>query len=244
MERETRGEPAERIQPGQPGIQGRCGGKQWRWQGRARLVAAGALAVAGLAGAAGPAAATTKGLNQIVTPDIQPTGLFSVSAQWEDAALGNPVQAQFELGITRRFEAAVFQGFSPGAQVLNVEYALRDKLPYLLSIGSANMTTRGTSAQPFLEAGYYKGAHRLIAGVIRANRETQAILGWGYQARPRLALQLDYQSGTGNSSTAGFTYNITPMLSLNPAVYLTNDSPHRLHGYAVLTWNVQLWKGA
>ena len=203
-----------------------------------RLIVAGILSVC----AAQAGRATTKGLNQIVTPDIQPAGLLSVSYQQQDPVIGNPSQAQFELGINRWAEVAVFQGFDPGVQVLNAEFGLVQKAPYLLSTGFSGWNTRGAAMQPFIEAGYYKGLHKLMAGLARSGDQTETILGWGYQMNARLLTQLDYQSGAGNSATAGFTYSITPALSLNPALYLSNNSPHTVHPYAVLTWNIQLFK--
>jgi hypothetical protein len=51
-----------------------------------------------------------------------------------------------------------------------------------------------------------------------------------------------FQSGSGNSSTIGFTCNITRDLQMNPALYVTNDSPHRVLGYVVFTYTFHLWK--
>ena len=192
--------------------------------------------------AAPPALATTKGLNQIVTPDIQPVGQLSLSYQQQDQYIGNPAQFQEELGITRNFEIATFQGLAPGQQVLNAELALVQHLPYLLSTGFGNWNTRGSAPQPFIEAGYYLSRNKWMAGMARVGNQTETILGWGYQAHPRALVQIDYQSGPGNSATAGFTYSITPALQVNPAIYYANDAPHHLHPYVVLTWNLQLFK--
>ena len=57
----------------------------------------------------------------------------------------------------------------------------------------------------------------------------------------RVLLQLDYQSGPANSVTAGFTYNISPQLQFNPAVYVSNDTGHKVWGYAVLTGNIDVF---
>ncbi|MDQ6939141.1 MAG: hypothetical protein M3119_03185, partial [Verrucomicrobiota bacterium] len=59
------------------------------------------------------AAATTKGLSQIVTPDLQPEGDLSLSAQGQAARIANPYELQAELGLTSFAEVAVFQGFKP-----------------------------------------------------------------------------------------------------------------------------------
>ena len=214
-------------------------------------------AALGLLGLAAPALATTKGLNQIVTPDVQPFGILSVSFQQQDPNIANRYEVQAELGLTRRFEVAVFQGASPPEQVANAEYALLQNSPnqpYLLSVGFFNWTTQGSAPQPYLEGGYYKGntqfmlgAGRVItqqpdvAGLVQNRHQTQAILGLGYRITPRALLQLDYQSGTANSATAGFTYNISPQLQFNPSVYVSNAQGHKVWGYAVLTWNINVF---
>jgi hypothetical protein len=57
--------------------------------------------------------ATTKGLSQIVTPDLEPQGDFSLSFQIQDKRIANPYQLQGELGLTDWSEVAVFRGFQP-----------------------------------------------------------------------------------------------------------------------------------
>lgn len=201
-----------------------------------------------------PALATTKGLNQIVTPDVQPFGSLSLSLQQQDPSIANRYEVQAELGLTRRFEVAIFQGASPPEQVANAEYSVIQKGPYLLSTGFFNWTTRGSAPQPYLEGGYYKGnvqamlgvarvvAQRQdVAGLVQNRHQYQSILGLGYRVHPRLLLQLDYQAGSANSATAGFTYNLSPQLQLNPAVYVSNAPSHHVFGYAVLTWNINLF---
>lgn len=183
--------------------------------------------------------ATTKGLNQIVTPDIQPTGILSLSYQWQDEEIGNSLQFQTEYGVTPRFEVAFFEGMRPGQQTVATEYGILAKGPYLLSCGFTGWTSNGDKPQPFVEGGYYVGPHKFIGGLIRNGSKSQAVLGYAYQASPTLLLQTDYQSGDGNSATVGFTVSITPTLSLNPAVYFQNGESKAL-GYAVLTWNIKV----
>src|SRR5579862_9591466 len=103
------------------------------------------------------AGATTKGLNQIVTPDIQPFGQLSISYQMQQANIGNPYQIQYEYGITPRFEAAVFQGLDPGIQYLATEYGIIQNPNWLLSTGFLGWSSRGDAPQPFLEGGWNKG---------------------------------------------------------------------------------------
>jgi hypothetical protein len=197
------------------------------------------------------ALATTKGLNQIVTPDVQPFGILSLSVQQQDPNIANRYEVQAELGLTNRLEVAIFQGYSPPEQVVNAEYSLFQKNPYLLSVGFFNWTTQGSAPQPYLEGGYYKGNVQAmigvarvisqqadVAGLVQNQHQYQAILGLGYRVHPRVLLQLDYQSGSANSVTAGLTYNISPQLQFNPAVYVSNATAHKVWGYAVLTWNI------
>ena len=52
----------------------------------------------------------------------------------------------------------------------------------------------------------------------------------------------DYQQGTDNFATIGITYALTPRLSMNPGLYITNSTPRHAYPYVVLTWNVRAWK--
>ena len=197
------------------------------------------------------ARATTKGLNQIVTPDIQPKGQFSISVQKQDPNVGNRLELQGELGLTNNFEVAVFDATSPAVQVFNAEYGLYDKGPLLLSTGFLGWTTNGIAPQPFLEGGYYFKNLQLILGAERGPSQnagdgskpynvygTQAVTGIAYSPSSHLKLQVDYQSQDSNFATAGFTYAVTGSLSFNPAIYVTNSTPRKGYGYAVLTWTV------
>ena len=200
------------------------------------------LAAASLLGCAVPVFATTKGYNQIVTPDIQPAGVLSLSFQAQHAAIGNQNELQYELGITRRFELAFFQGFSPPDNTLSVEYGLVQQKRWLLSTGMLSFLSGSTRRAPFLEAGFYQDRAAFVVGVLRTRSHTQPLAGIGYQVTPRLLLAADYQQGTGNFATLGFTYAVTRRLSLNPAIYVTNATPRRAFPYVVLTWNIQAWK--
>jgi len=108
----------------------------------------------GLLAPAAAALATTKGYNQIVTPDIQPLGVLSLSFQAQHRAIGNQTELQYELGITRRFEIAVFQAFSPPDDTVSFEYGLIQKKQFVLSTCMLNFMSGSTRRAPFLEAGY------------------------------------------------------------------------------------------
>ena len=186
--------------------------------------------------------ATTKGLSQIVTPDVQPEGDLSVSFQAQDRKIANPWELQTELGVTSWAEVAVFKGFDPQEFIFGTEIGLVQKLPYLLSIGFVNWSPQqGVDPQPYIEAGYYTEYHKLIAGLIHVDFRNEAILGYAYDFNKTWRVQLDWQSGSGNSSTFGFTCNLTRDLQINPALYVTNDRPHEVLGYVVLTYTFHLW---
>ena len=186
--------------------------------------------------------ATTKGLNQIVTPDIQPAGILSLSAQLQDSRIGNSEEIQFELGLTPELEVSLFQGFKTNEQVLGAEYNFFQQGPHLLTAGAVNWSSHGGGTQPMVEYGYYAKDDHFITGAIYAGHRTEGILGYSHQLTEKLQFSADYQSGPGNSVTVGLTYNFTPNLQMNPSLYFTNTKPTRVLGYVVLSWNIPVWK--
>jgi hypothetical protein len=188
------------------------------------------------------ARATTKGLSQIVTPDLQPTGDLSLSLQMQDKRIANPYELQAELGLTSFAEVAVFKGFDPNELIFGTEIGLLTKQPYLLSIGFVNWSPHShVDPQPLIEAGYYTERHKIIVGAIHAGYKNEAILGYAYDFNKTLRAQVDFQSGAENSSTIGFTWNITPDFQVNPAIYFANYHPDRIMGYIVFTYTFHLW---
>ncbi|HEV2045574.1 MAG TPA: hypothetical protein VGQ95_03145 [Chthoniobacterales bacterium] len=186
--------------------------------------------------------ATTKGLSQIVTPDLQSEGDLSLSLQIQDKRIANPYELQAELGLTKWFEVAVFKGFSPNELIFGTEISLIQKEPYLLSAGFVNWSPHSdVDPQPFIEAGYYGEHHKFIVGATHVDFRHEAIVGYAYDFNKTWRAQVDFQSGSGNSSTIGFTCNLTRDLQFNPAIYVTNDSPHHVLGYIVFTYTFHLW---
>jgi hypothetical protein len=186
--------------------------------------------------------ATTKGLSQIVTPDLQPEGDLSLSFQIQDKRIANPYQLQAELGLTKWGEVAVFRGFQPDEWIFGTEIGLLTKEPYLLSIGFVNWSPHlDVDPQPFIEAGYWGEHHKLCAGITHAGYKNEAILGYAYDFNERWRLQFDWQSGSENSSTIGFTCNVTPDFQFNPALYVNNGPNHDLFGYVVFTYTFHVW---
>jgi hypothetical protein len=189
----------------------------------------------------GVARATTKGLSQIVTPDIQPEGQLSLSFQAQSRQIANPYELQAELGLTKWLEVALFQGVSPQEQIVGTLVGLVEREPFLLSTGFINWSTKGEKPQPFLEAGYYTEHDKFIAGPIQVEKRTEVMAGWAHDFNSTWRVQLDFQSGADNFSTAGFTCNVTESLQFNPAIYVSNDAPHHVYGYVVFTYTLTLW---
>ncbi len=178
--------------------------------------------------------ATTKGLSQIVTPDLQPEGDVSLSGQWQSSHIANPYEAQVELGLTSFAEIAIFKGFKPNELIFGTEVGLLRREPYLLSIGFINWSPHShVDPQPFLEGGYYTEHDKLIAGAIHAGYKNEVILGYAHDFNGTWRAQVDFQSGSENSSTLGFTWNITSDFQVNPAIYFPNYHPERILGYIV-----------
>jgi len=208
-----------------------------------RLIASYFLAVIASLAAAQTCFATTKGLSQIVTPDLQPEGDFSLSFQAQSERIGNPYELQGELGLTKWAEVAVFKGFKPNELIFGTELGLIQHEPYLLSAGFVNWSPHShVDPQPFIEAGYYTEHHKFIAGATHVDYRNEAIVGYAYDFHETWRAQVDFQSGSGNSSTIGVTCNLTKDFQVNPAIYVTNDSPHHVLGYVVFTYTFHLWR--
>ena len=186
--------------------------------------------------------ATTKGLSQIVTPDLQPEGDLSLSLQIQDKRIANPYQLQAELGLTKWAEVAVFRGFQPDEWILGTEIGLLTKEPWLVSAGFVNWSPHlDVDPQPYVELGYYTEHNKFIVGAIHAGYKNEAILGYAYDFNETWRLQFDFQSGSENSSTIGFTCNVTRDFQFNPAIYFSNDDLSRIFGYIVFTYTFHLW---
>lgn len=193
-------------------------------------------------GAVAPPLQATTGWDQIVTPDLQPEGKLTLSFQLEDRKLGNPYLLQAEMGLTKWAEVAVFRGFDPDEWIFGTEIALRREEPWLLSIGFVNWSPHtNVDPQPFIVAGYYCNQHKVIAGATHVNYRHEALLGYAYSFNDSLQVQVDWQSGSGNSSTLGVTWNVTPKLSITPAIFVTNDSPHEVLGFFTVSYTFCLW---
>ena len=177
-----------------------------------------------------------------MTPDLQPEGELSLSFQAQASRIANPYQLQAELGLTKWLEVAVFQGLvarrtdSPARKSRWCSVALTS-----LQAGFINWSTRGGGPQPLLEGGYYTEHDKFMAGAIRVRDRNEALLGWAHDFNHTWRFQLDYQSGSENYFTAGFTCNVTDAFQLNPAIYIANDHSHSVVGYVVFTYTVRVW---
>src|ERR1700747_1127227 len=133
-----------------------------------------------------PLGATTKGLSQIVTPELQEECDLSLSLQIQDKLIANPYQLQSELGLTKWAEVAVFRSFQPDDWIFGTEIGLLTKEPYLLSVGFVHWSPHlDVDPQPYIEAGYYTAPHKVIAGAIHAGYKNEAILGYAYDFNER-----------------------------------------------------------
>ncbi|PYL92847.1 MAG: hypothetical protein DMF14_02325 [Verrucomicrobia bacterium] len=177
-----------------------------------------------------------------MTPELQGPGDLSLSFQAQSERIANPYELQVEMGLTSWAEFAVFRGFKPDEWIFGTEFGLLTKEPYLLSVGFVNWSPHlDVDPQPYIEAGYYTEHHNFIVGAIHAGYKNEAILGYAYDFNQTWRVQVDFQSGKENSSTIGFTCNITRDFQMNPALYVNNGSGHDLFGYVVFTYTFHLW---
>jgi hypothetical protein len=207
-----------------------------------RIGCAAAIMIVLIAVAIAPSSEATTGWVQIVTPDLQPEGQLALSFQLQDETLGNVYQLQAEMGLTKWAEVAVFRGFKPDEWLLGTEIGLLTEEPWLLSTGFVNWSpNNNVDPQPFIVAGYYRNHHRIIAGATHVNYRHEALLGYAYNFNDSWQVEVDWQSGSGNASTIGVTWNITPKVQITPAVFVTNNSPHEVLGFVTLTYTFDVW---
>jgi hypothetical protein len=177
-----------------------------------------------------------------VTPELQAAGDLSLSFQAQSERIANPYELQAEMGLTNWAEFAVFRGFKPDDWIFSTEFGLLTKEPYLLSVGFLNWSPHlDVDPQPYIEAGYYTEHQKFIAGAIHAGYKNEAILGYAYDFNKTWRVQIDWLSGAENSSTIGFTCNITRDFQMNPALYINNGPGHDLFGYVVFSYTFHLW---
>ena len=187
---------------------------------------------------------TTQGLNQIATPDVQAEGTLALTFDLQEQEIGNPYQVQAEIGLTKWFEIDIFQGFNPNDSVIETEIGLLSKEPFLFSIGFLNWSPHShVDPQPFAVAGYYSGRHEFVAGATHSDFRNEGLLGYAYDFNETWRVQVDWQSGSGNSSTIGIVWNVTRDFQVNSAIFVTNDSPHKVLGYVAFTYTFHVWHG-
>jgi hypothetical protein len=150
---------------------------------------------------------------------------------------------QLELGLFSWAQIAIFKGFKPNELIFNAEIGLSREEPWLLSIGMSNWSPHShVDPQPFVIGGYYTRHDQFIAGATRVGSRHEALLGWIHNFNETWRAQINFQSGSGNAISLGFTCNLTRDLELSPGIFITNDSPHQVLGYVLLTYTFPIWQ--
>ena len=168
---------------------------------------------------------------------MPPQGDLLLGFQVADQKIGNPYQLQAQWGVTRWLEIAVYKGFDPNELIFNTEIGLLMKEPYLLAVGFSNWSPHShTDPLPYIEAGYWGKHNKFTAGFARADFRNEAMLGYAYDFNDTWRLQIDFQSGSKNSSTIGFVWSVTPDFQVAPSIYVTNDSPHEVLGLLSISY--------
>ncbi len=199
------------------------------------------LAAAGLllAFASRSSEGTISGLNQIITPEVQPPGTLSLGWQEQNRGIGTQGQAQIEAGIIQRLGVAYYHSFSPRTDYLGAEIGLLQSDPFHVSAGFGVGSRSAGVPQAFLIAGHYSGLTIPLAGLQRSGGKTEGIFGWILPLAPTAQIQLDYASGRENAFTVGTAWTMLSHLQVNPALFRLNDPPHRWVGRLVVSWTVQ-----
>lgn len=187
-----------------------------------------------------PASASLLGLNQIVTPDIQPEGELSISVFGVNKAAGNELEMQIDLGLSPSCEISVSRSFVPGQTETAIQVGLASRGPFLLSVGTWS-AHRGIKSQPFILSGWREGKSYTVAGIQKEDSTYSGVFGTGYTLTPVVSLAVGWITGPGNYLTVGCDVNLSPSLSFNPALFIANDAPHQCYGYGALTWTVTVW---
>jgi len=92
----------------------------------------------------------------------------------------------------------------------------------LLSIGFSNWSPHShVDPEPYIEAGYWGEHHKFTAGVAHADFRNEAILGYARDFNDTWRVQVDFQSGSWNSSTIGFVWSITDDIQINPVISMS-----------------------
>lgn len=179
-----------------------------------------------------PAFGDTKGLNQVVTPKIQGLGTYSLSFQYQHPDFGDIYMAQFEFGLTKTAEAAIWQSAQYNTLTLAVEQQVYEKNGFQVSGGTF---WSDHTFLPFAVGGYRKGPIFGEIGVQDVANNKELILGASYDINSQVSFLTDFISGHGNALTFGVNVTINKNLSCNPALYYMNDT-HRMLPYFVVTW--------
>lgn len=170
------------------------------------------------------------GLLLIPTPDVVPSGDYSMELQND---FSTPVRSDnrvswlnSEYGIMRKLEFGLDLDISPSSDsdvIANAKYVFevggRRKVP--LAVGSCNMNPRFRSAT-YLVAGPSFGFGRVSLGVMK-NGSTQWFAGIDRALNDKWSIMADYINGRENYWSIGANYALTDHFSILAGAEYPND---------------------
>jgi hypothetical protein len=186
------------------------------------------IAAAALAGGM-PAGACYSGLVLIPTADVVESGNFSLEAQFDGAFAHGHGDARIlntELGLTPRFEAGVDRDFTKDAdtrEFLNAKYVslAPGKRHPAVAVGICNVG-HNMKSNPYAVATTDFHAARGHFGVVSTDGNGRWFVGADSPVNKKLTLMADYTSGDENSSSIGFSYQISDRFGITSGVVFPN----------------------
>jgi hypothetical protein len=171
------------------------------------------------------------GLNQIPTPDLYGNGQTALTYQMQSGILGSSREVLITQGFPG-YEVTLEQDIAGKYRSAALQWQLFQKGSWFLSGGYKDVNTF------FAVGGFYqRRTHWIFGGQVRQGHFS-ILTGYSYALNNTWTWQFDYISGRHDYITAGLTYNLTPKLQFNPAIFVSNDLLHSVHayGYAALTF--------
>ena len=186
--------------------------------------------------------ADENGSSQIVTPQVLPAGVATVTFKGTESRFDRPWRLVTEAGVTDKITVGYTHRFAPKGDSLSVEAALFQYKNCQVSAGVLNWSLTHGRAQPFFEEGGSRGKLGWTLGGLYGSRRFEPLVGVSYPLGRRVTLLVDHQGGEENASTVGLNYAVSPTLSVKPAVYVSNCSDHHASAFLSLSWRTRLFK--